>query len=112
MLQNAMIQDDIGRHSDGDAVTIGFAVPRTLTVVEASKYSGFGQHAIRDVIAAGALKAIRIGRNVRIAVTELDRFIAEAGSKGIDLSEFRLQRRASWPSEPHARQRKRRTQNR
>lgn len=102
-----MIHEDLARHESGPAVTFAYAGPRTLNVIEASKYSGFGQHAIRDAVAAGALKAIRIGRNIRIAVAELDRFIVEIGAKGIDLSEFRSHRRASWQPGAQVQQKRR-----
>lgn len=102
-----MIQGRNKPNDPTEAVTIDFQQPRTLSVNQAAAYSGLGQHTIRDVIAAGVLKAIRIGKNIRVAVTELDRFIAEAGAEGMDLGELRLQRRGSWPSEPHARAKRR-----
>lgn len=93
------IQEEIAQSSQGHAVTTSQGEPRTLNVDQAAAYSGFGRQAIRDSIAAGQLKAIRIGRNIRVAVAELERFIRAATDDGLDLADFRSARRSSWPSE-------------
>lgn len=73
---------------------------QTLNVAEAASYTGFTQSVIRDAIAAGALKSIRIGRKIRVALAALDVFLVEAQDGEIDLGSPELQRarRASWTS--------------
>lgn len=90
-----------------DAATLNDDVCRTVTVDAAAQLTGIGQHAIRDAIAAGKLRAVYIGRRIRIPVAELDRFIAEAASVWANLADLRGKRRQSWASNLPKRPRRR-----
>jgi excisionase family DNA binding protein len=71
---------------------------KTVTVDGAAQLTGIGKHAIRDAIAAGKLRAVYIGRRVRIPVVELERFLLEAASVWTNLADFRVARRDTWTS--------------
>jgi len=79
--------------------------PKTLSVAEAARYSGLGQDAIRDAVCAGALKAIRIGRIIRISTEIIDDFIRRASNDELNIADLRPARRASWRSQQPARRR-------
>ena len=49
--------------------------PRLLTVDEAAEYIGRTQKALRHMIAAGAIAAVRDGSRVHLDRTDLDRWI-------------------------------------
>lgn len=80
---------------------------QTLSVAETADYTGFTQSVIRDAIAAGALKSIRIGRKIRITISAIDRFLVDVEEGEVDLGSPELQRarRASWRSYQQRRRR-------
>lgn len=49
----------------------------TLTPLEASRFSGVGLNTLRDALRAGALPAIRVGRNYRIRRETLERWLTD-----------------------------------
>ena len=51
--------------------------PLLLTVPEAARLLAIGRSAVYQLIWNGELTPVRIGRSVRFAVTELERFVAE-----------------------------------
>ena len=76
---------------NGDKSTItGLSlVPLTLTVNEATRYSGFSRNALYDAIAASKLRVIRSGRLIRIPTSELERFVRDATDSSLDLADLR-----------------------
>jgi excisionase family DNA binding protein len=73
-------------------------LPLTLTVRAASKYSGLGEHVLRDAIAANELPHIKVGRRILIPVDGLKRFVSDVAKRGADLAQFRSTRRRGWAS--------------
>ena len=53
-------------------------IPRWLTVTEAAKHTGIGASTIRKEIAAGHLRARRIGRVLRITDVDLRRWMLDS----------------------------------
>ena len=72
--------------------------PLTLTPAGAAKHSGIAVHVIRDAVAAGLLKGIRIGRTTRIPVSELLKFVELVTEQRVDLAKLRKARRSGWTS--------------
>jgi excisionase family DNA binding protein len=58
---------------------IGSALPRKLLFRsrEASEAMGIGKTTLYELLRAGKLKGVRIGRGLRIPVAEVERFIAD-----------------------------------
>ncbi|MGI8830045.1 MAG: helix-turn-helix domain-containing protein [Candidatus Limnocylindria bacterium] len=50
---------------------------RLLTVKDAAAELSIGRSTLYELIAAGELRPVRIGRALRIPTSELDRFVAE-----------------------------------
>ena len=56
-------------------------IPPLLRVAEAASFLQVSSKTIRRLVARGDLKAVRIGRLVRIHSSEIDRMIADGGSR-------------------------------
>jgi excisionase family DNA binding protein len=56
-----------------------------MSIDEAATTSGIGRTTLRDAVHSGELRAVFIGRKIRIPTVELHRFVDEAASKAIDL---------------------------
>jgi len=56
-------------------------VPMLLTTSEAAEQLRCCSKTVTNVIARGHLKAVRIGKSVRIERVELERFIAQGGAR-------------------------------
>jgi excisionase family DNA binding protein len=54
----------------------GLPVKLLLTVQEAAQALGIGRSVVYELLLAGDLSGVRIGRTRRIPVSELERFIA------------------------------------
>ena len=63
-------------------------LPLTITVEEATRYSGFSRNALYAAIAAGQLRVIRSGRLIRVPTRELERFVHDATASALDLADF------------------------
>jgi excisionase family DNA binding protein len=55
---------------------------RLLTLEEAAEYLGYTPAAVRHMVAKGQLRCVRIGRTVRLDVTDLERCIEDHKSDG------------------------------
>jgi excisionase family DNA binding protein len=67
--------------STGEASTPGEEctdpdAPRLVTVAEAARLLGVGRTTLYHLMAVGDIRSVRIGRSHRIAVAELERYIA------------------------------------
>lgn len=69
-------------------------LPLTLTVEEATRYSGFSRNALYDAISAGRLRVIRSGRLIRVPTSELEQFVRDATERSLDLADLRAPRSA------------------
>jgi excisionase family DNA binding protein len=64
-----------GRTDTEDDVMLA-ASPHLLTIVDAAQHLGISRSKVYELLAAGELPSVRIGRTRRIAVTALEEFIA------------------------------------
>lgn len=58
------------------------SLPRYLSLAEAGSLASFSERTLRRAIAAGTLRAHHVGRNVRIELAELQRWIEADGAAG------------------------------
>jgi excisionase family DNA binding protein len=63
--------------------TIDTTNPRYLSLAEAGAITSFCERTLRRAIAAKTLRAHRIGRNVRIELAELQRWIEADGAAAV-----------------------------
>lgn len=63
-------------------VPIDSSLPRYLSLAEAGAVASFSERTLRRAIAAGKLRAHHVGRNVRIELAELRRWIEAGGAAG------------------------------
>lgn len=63
-----------------------------LTVREAAKYSGLGEHLLRSLIKAKKLPAVRVGQRAVIRRDQLDAFMR--ANSGVDLTDLAAVREA------------------
>ena len=61
--------------------------PALLHVDDAAATLQVSSKTVRRLVARGDLKAVRIGRSVRIPSSEIDRLIADGGARGGDFGE-------------------------
>ena len=55
----------------------------TMTVEEASRYSGIGRNTLRQLIDWGLIQVMRIGRKILIRVETLDLFVEKNNGKDL-----------------------------
>ena len=55
----------------------------TMTVEEASRYSGIGRNTLRQLIDWGLIPVMRIGRKILIRVETLDLFVEKNNGKDL-----------------------------
>ncbi|MBK6599928.1 MAG: helix-turn-helix domain-containing protein [Proteobacteria bacterium] len=75
-------------------VPIEAIVPRYLSLAEAGTIASFSTRTLRRAIAAGKLRAHHVGRNVRIELGELRRWIEADGAAAVGSCGFAIPRRA------------------
>jgi excisionase family DNA binding protein len=66
-----------------DAVHQASASPRALiNLNDTARYLGVSRRHVERLLARGELPRVKLGRAVRVAVTDLDRYIATLRSEG------------------------------
>jgi hypothetical protein len=79
------------RRNDGE-------LRRLRSLREALSMAGVPEHVGRDAAAAGALKTVRVGRNLRTRLLDVYGWLDETIARGDDLSVLRSVRRSRWSS--------------
>lgn len=55
---------------------------RLYTIPQVVEQTGFSRSTVYEQIASGRLRAVKLGRSVRVTTDELDRWIAELSEAG------------------------------
>ena len=69
-------------HTTATPASIGACVPRLLSIKQAAYQLGLGRTSIYELLAAGKLKSLKIGRRRCIPREAIDEFIAGLAPQG------------------------------
>jgi len=73
-------EQDLSVEASGDPQSV--LVPRLLTVADAARLLGIGRTTTYELIAAGELDVVHIGRSARVPTTEIDAFVERLRERG------------------------------